>query len=140
MEQQRMGELAYKILVERTVRRGFRVSKDHHRHLHDRARDLGISIQDADLFARMMFRDVAIKVFPDVSIQIPTLLPDVRRNEIALMVARHELRKESFRLSRDFDRELADLAQAINENKQEVVKLFTFLIRELVDEAFPAPQ
>ncbi|HBK34809.1 hypothetical protein A2239_01140 [Candidatus Uhrbacteria bacterium RIFOXYA2_FULL_40_9] len=138
MKPERMGELAYKLLLERTARRGYRLRKSMSRDIHNHAQQLGVETAELKQFTMIALRDLMGKMFPSMNVTFVSTLSDQRRNEIALLVARHELRKESIRLNGDHDRELAELAQAIGENEREVKQLFTILMRELMDELFPA--
>lgn len=60
-----------------------------------------------------------------------------RMGEIALLLIKHWVRKEGFRLSGDSTGEIENAAKKLGISSEEMMEFSEILLRELVDEIFP---
>jgi len=68
-----------------------------------------------------------------------SIMDDIRKGQIALLLIRYQFREKGVRLTPNFRREVGNEAKAIGVPIEEATEFVELIVRELVEETFAKP-
>ncbi len=138
LTEKRKGEIALLVIINKLSKVGVKISRDARRNLGNQAKELGVNLEELQDFQVYTTMEILKKVFPRNNFKKfdENKLSDKRRGEIALFIIKEDSFKNGATISKDFTRELKNVAAEIGIEAKELNEFTQEILGEMIEKIF----